>query len=136
MCCPFDVACTAVPVQKHVFCVCGDGGREVIRLQTDPENQGTGAYLLLTPYTHGVPHVDCEGPCAATRTSLLLPPACFCEVVTGCEHSKQGLQLHILHVSHVHVPAPGPVITSLSDLVHMHTQSVTCFCCCYCCGLC
>jgi hypothetical protein len=33
--------------------VCGDGGREVIRLQTDPENQGTGAYLLLTPYTHG-----------------------------------------------------------------------------------
>jgi hypothetical protein len=46
----------------------------VIRLHTDPENRGTGAYQLLTPYTHGVPHVDCEGPSAVTRTSLLLPP--------------------------------------------------------------
>jgi hypothetical protein len=44
------------------ICVCGDGAREVIRLHTDPKNRGTGAYLLLTPYTHGVPHVDCEGP--------------------------------------------------------------------------
>jgi hypothetical protein len=46
----------------------------VIRLHTDPENRGTGAYQLLTPYTHGVPHVDCEGPSAVTRTNLLLPP--------------------------------------------------------------
>jgi hypothetical protein len=41
----------------------------VIRLHTDPENRGTGAYQLLTPYTHGVPHVDCEGPSAVTRTN-------------------------------------------------------------------
>jgi hypothetical protein len=46
----------------------------VIRLHTDPENRGTGAYQLLTLYTHGVPHVDCEGPSAVTRTNLLLPP--------------------------------------------------------------
>jgi hypothetical protein len=50
----------------------GDGGRVVIRLHTDPENWGTGAYQLLTPYTHGVPHVDCEGPSAVTRTNPLL----------------------------------------------------------------
>jgi hypothetical protein len=58
------------------YCVCGDVGREVIRLthfQGDL-TQGQGPYLLLTPYTHGVPHVDCEGPCAVTRTNLLLPP--------------------------------------------------------------
>jgi hypothetical protein len=42
--------------------VSGDGGRVVIRLHTDPENRGTGAYQLLIPYTHGVPHVDCDGP--------------------------------------------------------------------------
>jgi hypothetical protein len=46
----------------------------VIRLHTDAENRGTGAYQLLTPYKHGVPHVDCEGPSAVTRTNLLLPP--------------------------------------------------------------
>jgi hypothetical protein len=44
----------------------------VIRLHTDPENQGTGAYQLLTPYTHGVPHVDCEGPSAVTRTNQIM----------------------------------------------------------------
>jgi hypothetical protein len=59
--------------QMQVY-VGGDVGREVIRLHTDPEIRGTGAYLLLTPYTHGAPHVDCEGPCAVTRTNLLLPP--------------------------------------------------------------
>jgi hypothetical protein len=42
--------------------VCGDGGRVVIRLRTHPENPCRGAYQLLAPYTHGVPHVDCEGP--------------------------------------------------------------------------
>jgi hypothetical protein len=37
-------------------CVCGVAGREVIRLRTDPENRGTGAYLgayLMASYTHG-----------------------------------------------------------------------------------
>jgi hypothetical protein len=53
--------------EVNTMCVCGDGGREVICLHTDPENRGTGAYLLLTPYTHGVPHVDCEGPCAVGK---------------------------------------------------------------------
>jgi hypothetical protein len=50
----------------HVFlCVCGDVGREVIRLtHFQGQSQGQGPYLLLKPYTHGVPHVDCEGPCA------------------------------------------------------------------------
>jgi hypothetical protein len=46
----------------------------VIRHHTDPENRGAGAYQLLTPYTHGVPHEDCEGPSAVTRANLLLPP--------------------------------------------------------------
>jgi hypothetical protein len=60
------------------ICVCGDVGREVIQLTHSQGNliQGQGPYLLLTPYTHthGVPHVDCEGPCAVTRTNPLLPP--------------------------------------------------------------
>jgi hypothetical protein len=48
-----------------VLCVCGDVGREVIRLtHFQGQSQEQGPYLLLTPYTHGVPHVDCEGPCA------------------------------------------------------------------------
>jgi hypothetical protein len=62
------------------MCVCGDVGREVIRLthfQGDL-TQGQGPYLLLTPYTHGVPHVDCEGPCAVTRTIFLLPHMTNC----------------------------------------------------------
>jgi hypothetical protein len=56
------------------ICVCGDVGREVIRLTHSQGNliQGQGPYLLLTPYTHGVLHVDCEGPCAVTRTNPLL----------------------------------------------------------------
>jgi hypothetical protein len=50
--------------------VCGDVGREVIRLtHFQGQSQGQGPCLLLTPYTHGVPHVDCEGPCAVTRTN-------------------------------------------------------------------
>ena len=62
----------------------------VIRLHTDPENRGTGAYQLLTPYTHGVPHVDCEGPSAVTRTNLLLYiTVCVCFIpplgwLSGC----------------------------------------------------
>jgi hypothetical protein len=58
------------------LCVCGDVGREVIRLTHSQGNliQGQGPYLLLTPYTHGVPHADCESPCAVTRTNALLPP--------------------------------------------------------------
>jgi hypothetical protein len=57
------------------LCVCGDVGREVIRLtHFQGQSQGQGPYLLLTLYTHGVPHVDCEGPCAVTRTNPLLPP--------------------------------------------------------------
>ena len=52
--------------QWHTY-MSGDGGRVVIRLHTDPENRGTGAYQLLTPYTHGVPHVDCEGLSAVTQ---------------------------------------------------------------------
>jgi hypothetical protein len=55
-------------------CVCGDVGREVIRL-TQGQSQGQGPHLLLTPYTHGVPHVDCEGPCAVTRMCVDVGPA-------------------------------------------------------------
>jgi hypothetical protein len=52
------------------ICMCGDGGRVVIRLHTEHENQCTGAYQLLTPYTHGVPHVDCAAPVlSVTRTN-------------------------------------------------------------------
>jgi hypothetical protein len=69
---------TTVKFQRQLMCVCvcGDVGREVIRLTHSQGNliQGQGPYLLLTPYTHGVPHVDCEGPCAVTRTNPLLPP--------------------------------------------------------------
>ena len=55
--------------------MCGDGGRVVIHLHTDPENQGTGASQLLTPYTHGVPHVDCQAEWyCCTRMWLLM---CF-----------------------------------------------------------
>jgi hypothetical protein len=56
------------PRQGHM-CVWGDVGREVIRLTHSQGNliQGQGPYLLLTPYTHGVPHVDCEGSCAVTQ---------------------------------------------------------------------
>ena len=52
--------------------MCGDGERVV--MPTDPENRGGGAYQLLTPYTQGVPHVDCGGPSAVTGTNLLLLP--------------------------------------------------------------
>jgi hypothetical protein len=57
--------------------VCGDVGREVIWLTHSQGNliRGQGPYLLLTAYTHGVPHMDCEGPCAVTRTNPLLPVA-------------------------------------------------------------
>jgi hypothetical protein len=54
------------------YCVCGDVGREVIRLtHFQGQSQGQGPYLLLTPYTHGVPHVDCEGPCAVAKGSCI-----------------------------------------------------------------
>jgi hypothetical protein len=36
------------------------GAREVICPHTHPKNWGRCAYLLLTPYTHGLPHADCE----------------------------------------------------------------------------
>jgi hypothetical protein len=57
--------------QQHI-CVCGDVGREVIRLTHSQGNliQGQGPYLLLTPYTHGVPHMDCEGHVLYTCTAL------------------------------------------------------------------
>jgi hypothetical protein len=62
------LCCLLMRVQQ---CVCGDVGREVIRLthfQGDL-TKGQGPYLLLTPYTHGVLHVDCEGPCADPNQS-------------------------------------------------------------------
>jgi hypothetical protein len=37
-------------LQSTIKCMSGDGGRVVIRLHTDPENQGTGVYQLLTPW--------------------------------------------------------------------------------------
>jgi hypothetical protein len=61
--------CHSGPAEEGIICMCGDGGRVVICLNTHPENQGRGAYQLLTPCTHGVPHVDCEGPGAVTRTN-------------------------------------------------------------------
>jgi hypothetical protein len=72
------------------MCVCGDVGREVIRLTHSQGNliQGQGPYLLLTPYTHGVPHVDCEGPCAVTRTNLLLPPGR--KALGTCPHQESN----------------------------------------------
>jgi hypothetical protein len=55
-----------------LYGVCGDVGREFSRhTHFQGQSQGQGPYLLLTPYTHGVPHVDCEGPCAVTRTNPL-----------------------------------------------------------------
>jgi hypothetical protein len=64
-CCCRPAALILVHCCYHSLCVCGDVGREVIRLtHFQGQSQGQGPYLLLTPYTHGVPHVDCEGPCA------------------------------------------------------------------------
>jgi hypothetical protein len=86
-------------------CVCGDVGREVIRLTHSQGNliQGQGPYLLLTPYTHGVPHVDCEGPCAVTRTNPLLPPGR--KALETCPHQESNrvpreMQRCTLHLGH------------------------------------
>jgi hypothetical protein len=65
-------ACMAAAWHIYYLRVCGDVGREVIWLtHFQGQSQRQGPYLL-TPYTHGVPHVDCEGPCALTRTNPLL----------------------------------------------------------------
>jgi hypothetical protein len=87
------------------LCVCGDVGREVIRLTHSQGNliQGQGPYLLLTPYTHGVPHVDCEGPCDVTRTNPLLPPGrkdletCPHQEPTRVPSEMQRCTLHLGH---------------------------------------
>ncbi len=71
---PLSRCAAGMSCRQALYVCSGDEGRVVIRLHTDPENRGTGAYQLLTPYTHGVPHVDCEGPSAVTRTNLPLPP--------------------------------------------------------------
>jgi hypothetical protein len=75
---------------KQCYCVCGDVGREVIRLTHSQGNliHGQGPYLLLTPYTHGVPHVDCEGPCDVTRTNPLLPPGR--KALETCPHQESN----------------------------------------------
>jgi hypothetical protein len=85
--------------------VCGDVGREVIPLYThfQGQSQGQGPYLLLTPYTHGVPHVDCEGPCAVTRTNPLLPPGG--KALETCPHQESNcvpreMQRCTLHLGH------------------------------------
>jgi hypothetical protein len=65
-------------LQYALSIVCGNGGREVTCLQTTPENQGRGTYLLLRPCTHGVlglPHslaADCALVllCAAVSARL------------------------------------------------------------------
>jgi hypothetical protein len=51
---------------RMFICVCGDVGREVIRLtHFQGQSQGQGPYLLLTPYTHiymesGRPHLPTQ----------------------------------------------------------------------------
>jgi hypothetical protein len=98
------------------YCVCGDVGREVIRLTHSQGNliQGQGPYLLLTPYTHGVPHVDCEGPCAVTRTNPLLPPGR--KALETCPHQESNrvpreMQRCTLHLGH------GGLLVKLAGLV-------------------
>jgi hypothetical protein len=85
--------------------VCVDVGREVIRLTHSQGNliQGQGPYLLLTSYTHGVPHVDCEGPCAVTRTNPLLPSGR--KALDTCPHQESNrvpreMQRCTLHLGH------------------------------------
>jgi hypothetical protein len=88
----FDLLCSRPVLAPYacLLCVCGDVGREVIRLTHSQGNliQGQGPYLLLTPYTHGVPHVDCEGPCAVTRTNPLLPPGR--KALETCPHQESN----------------------------------------------
>jgi hypothetical protein len=92
------------PTCRQIY-VCGDVGREVIRLthfQGDL-TQGQGPYLLLTPYTHGVPHVDCEGPwcCdpnqspAATRRKA--PETCPHQGSNRVPREMQQCTLHLGH---------------------------------------
>jgi hypothetical protein len=97
--------------------VCGDVGREVIRLTHSQGNliQGQGPYLLLTPYTHGVPHVDCEGPCAVTRTNPLLPPGR--KALETCPHQESNrvpreMQRCTLHLGHGGLIQPTPGYTN------------------------
>jgi hypothetical protein len=76
----------------------GDVGREVIRLtHFQGQSQGQGPYLLLTPYTHGVPHVDCEGPCAVTRTNPLLPPGG--KAPETCPHQESNRMSNVIDTS-------------------------------------
>jgi hypothetical protein len=92
-------------ITKSSFCVCDDVGREVIRLTHSQGNliHGQGPYLLFTPYTHGVPHVDCEGPCAVTQTNPLLPPGR--KALETCRHQQRNrvpreMQRCSLHLGH------------------------------------
>jgi hypothetical protein len=79
--------------------VCGDVGREVIRLtHFQGQSQGQGPYLLLTPYTHGVPHVDCEGPCAVTRTNPIMLRARLSAVFCAVSSSDKCRSLELPRV--------------------------------------
>mgnify|MGYP001807282360 CR=1 FL=1 len=100
---------------KYIICMCGDGGRVVIGLHTDPENRGTGAYQLLTLYTHGVPHVDCEGPNAVTRTNLLLPPGRKALKTHPHWESNRALQFHACMCK-------SRTARSMCALRHVHTS--------------
>jgi hypothetical protein len=88
--CTVQTEAAALPPQSITQCVCGDVGREVIRLTHSQGNliQGQGPYLLLTPYTHGVPYMDCEGPCDVTRTNPLLPPGR--KALETCPHQESN----------------------------------------------
>jgi hypothetical protein len=88
-------------------CVCGEVGREVIRLtHFQGQSQGQGPYLLLTPYTHGVPHVDCEGPCVVTRTKPLLPPGG--KAPKTCPHQDRTVYLEECFCLFVFLMAAAP----------------------------
>jgi hypothetical protein len=96
--------------------VCGDVGREVIRLtHFQGQSQGQGPYLLLTPYTHGVPHVDCEGPCAVIvirRVQFV-----FERPVLQCQHNS------VHHWHHMaRVPPLNPTCTSPRQQPMRHLQ--------------
>jgi hypothetical protein len=104
----------------EIICVCGDVGREVIRLtHFQGQSQGQGPYLLLTPYTHGVPHVDCEGPCAVTRTNPLLPPGG--KAPETCPHQESNRVPREMQRCTLHLGHGGQNPTSVLAIGH-HTQ--------------
>jgi hypothetical protein len=109
-------------------CVCGDVGREVIRLTHSQGNliQGQGPYLLLTPYTHGVPHVDCEGPCAVTRTNPLLPPGR--KALETCPHQESKCVPREMERCTLHLGHGGLFEVLLDSSTQQHSSSYVVHC--------